>query len=193
MFSGENDILSKAYSPAVVRFFMLQAHYRNMLDLSEDALQAAEKGYKRMMDAIKLVDNLPISNNTNIDIDTWIDSLYEAMNDDFNTPILIANLFEGVKIIHQLNEQKATITASDKEKLSKAIKGFSFEVLGLHQNEQNNKNSQQFDKTIQLLIDIRDQARADKNWALSDKVRDELAKFGVQLKDGKDGTTYSFI
>jgi len=192
IFSGENDILSKAYSPATSRFFMLQAHYRNMLDLSEDALQAAEKGYKRLMEAIKLVDTLPESKESTVNVDGWIDSLYEAMNDDFNTPILIANLFEGVKMINLINTGKATITKADKEKMTKAFNGFAFDVLGLHKSVSNEGDNQSFDKVIQILIDIRNKARAEKNWALTDQVRDELAKYGIQLKDGKDGTTYSF-
>ncbi len=194
IFSGNNKLLSKSYSPAVVRFFMLQAHYRNMLDLSEDALQAAEKGYKRLMEAIKDTKNLDVSNESSFDIDKWIGSLYEAMNDDFNTPILVANLFEGVKFINQVKTNKATISEADKEKIQKAFQNFAFDVLGLHQTGLSNdeQNNQAFDKVIQLLIDLRNQARDDKNWALSDKIRDELAKFGVQLKDGKDGTTYSF-
>ena len=194
IFSGDNQLLSKAYSPAVARFFMLQAHYRNMLDLSEDALQAAEKGYKRLMEAIKDSKNLPVSNASSFDVDKWINSLYEAMNDDFNTPILVANLFEGAKFVNQIKSEKATITEADKEKLQKAFQGFAFDVLGLHKTQQagEQQNEQAFDKTIQLLIELRNQARADKNWALSDKIRDELAKFGIQLKDGKDGTSYSF-
>ena len=192
IFSGENDILSKAYSPATSRFFMLQAHYRNMLDLSEDALLAAEKGYKRLIEAIKLVDKLPESKESSVNVDEWIDSLYEAMNDDFNTPILIANLFEGVKMINLINTEKETITKIDKEKIAKAINGFAFDVLGLHKSASSEGDNQSFDKVIQILIDIRNKARAEKNWALTDQVRDELAKYGIQLKDGKDGTTYSF-
>ena len=194
IFSGNNKILSKAYSPAVVRFSMLQAHYRNMLDLSEEALQAAEKGYKRMMESIKSIDELPESSQTDFEVDNWIESLYEAMDDDFNTPILIARLFEGAKFINQVKSGKAKITAADKEKMKKAFNDFAFEVLGLHKSVQEGEkeNSQAFDKVIQLLIDMRNQARAEKNWALSDKIRDELAKYGVVLKDGKDGTTYSF-
>ncbi len=194
IFSGDNDILSKAYSPAVVRFFMLQAHYRNMLDLSEDALQAAEKGYKRLMEAIQSIDELPESNQTDFDVDQWIESLYEAMDDDFNTPILIANLFEGAKFVNQVKAGKSKITKEDKEKMKKAFNDFAFEVLGLHKSaeQQNAGNNQAFDKVIQLLIEMRNQARAEKNWALSDKIRDELAQYGVILKDGKEGTTYTF-
>jgi cysteinyl-tRNA synthetase len=192
IFSGNNNKLSKAYSPAVVRFFMLQAHYRNILDLSEDALQAAEKGYKRMMEGIKLLEKLPISKQTSFDIDMLINSFYDAMNDDFNTPVLIAHLFDAVKHINLINDGKEQISEVDRDKLQKAVNDFVFEVLGLHKVEQSDGNQQAFDKTIQLLIEVRNQARAEKNWALSDKIRDELAKFGIQLKDGKDGTTYSF-
>ncbi len=192
VFSGENDKLSKAYSPAVARFFILQAHYRNILDLSDDALQASEKGYQRLMEAIQRLPDLPVSNETSFDVDALIDSFYTAMNDDFNTPILIANLFEATRFINLTNDGKEKMTQADRDKLQNAVNSFAFDVLGLHKAQQESGNNQAFDKTIQLLIDIRNQARAEKNWALSDKVRDELAKYGIQLKDGKDGTTYSF-
>ena len=194
IFSGDNEILSKAYSPAVVRFFMLQAHYRNMLDLSEDALLAAEKGYKRLMEVIQSIDELPVSEQSDFEVDKWIESLYNAMDDDFNTPILIANLFEGARFVNQVKAGKAKINKEDKEKMKKAFNDFAFEVLGLHKSfsENGGESVQAFDKVIQLLIEMRNQARADKNWELSDKIRDELAKNGVILKDGKEGTTYTF-
>jgi len=192
IFSGQNKLLSKAYSPAVVRFFMLQANYRNMLDLSEEALMAAEKGYKKLMEAVKTLDTLPESEKSSFDVKALIAGFYDAMNDDFNTPVLIANLFEAVRLINSVNDGKEKITQEDKESLQKALKSFAFDVLGLHKTEQEAANNQAFDKTVQLLINLRNQARADKNWALSDKIRDELAKFGIQLKDGKDGTTYTF-
>jgi len=192
IFSGKNKLLSKAYSPAVVRFFMLQANYRNMLDLSEEALMAAEKGYKKLMEAIKTLETLPVSDKSSFDAKALIAGFYDAMNDDFNTPVLIANLFEAVRLINSVNDGKEKITQEDKEALQKAVHSFAFDVLGLHKTEQEAGNNQAFDKTVQLLIDLRNQARTDKNWALSDKIRDELAKFGIQLKDGKDGTTYTF-
>ncbi len=194
IFSGENDILSKAYSPAVVRFFMLQAHYRNMLDLSEEALMAAEKGYKRLMDAIKTIDKLPVSDKTDFEVEKWIESLYEAMDDDFNTPILIAHLFEGTKFVNQVKANKAQISQKDKEKIKDAFYHFAFDVLGLHKPDKGcgEDKNQAFDKVIHLLIEMRNKARAEKNWSLSDQIRDELAKYGVLLKDGKEGTTYSF-
>ncbi len=192
IFSGDNTLLSKAYSPAVVRFFMLQAHYRNMLDLSEDALQAAEKAYKKLMEAVKILPDLPQSEKSSEDVAALIESFYEAMNDDFNTPILIARLFEAVRLINSVKDGKASLTKADKQQLQNALNQFAFEVLGLHHTAQDAATHQAFDKTIQLLIDIRNNARAEKNWALSDQIRDELARFGIQLKDGKDGTTYSF-
>ena len=192
IFSGKNQLLSKAYSPAVVRFFMMQAHYRNVLDLSEEALQAAEKGYKRLVEGIKTLENLPVADKDSFDVKALINSFYEAMDDDFNTPVLIAGLFEAVRHINLVRDGKETITPESKEKLSKAMNDFAFEVLGLHKMQQEAGNNQAFDKAIQLLIEIRNQARAEKNWALADKIRDELSRFGIQLKDGKDGTTYSF-
>ena len=193
IFSGNNNLLSKAYSPAVVRFFMMQAHYRNVLDLSEDALLAAEKGYKRLMEAVKTLKDVPVAGQDSFDVEALIKSFYDAMDDDFNTPVLIANLFEAVRYINSVRDGKETVTKESKEQLSQAIDNFAFDVLGLHKTQQEAGNNQAFDKTIQLLIDIRNKARAEKNWALSDQIRDELAKFGIQLKDGKDGTTYSFI
>lgn len=192
IFSGQNKKLKKAYSPAIVRFFMLQAHYRNVLDLSEDALEAAEKGYKKLMEAFQLLKKIPVSNTTSFDVEALINSFYDAMNDDFNTPILIANLFEVARYINLINDGKESITKKDKENLQKSIEQFAFDVLGLHQTEPTKENNQAFDKVIQLLIEIRNQARAEKNWDLSDKIRDELGKYGIKLKDGKDGTTYSF-
>lgn len=192
IFSGQNKKLKKAYSPAIVRFFMLQAHYRNVLDLSEDALEAAEKGYKKLMEAFQLLKKIPVSNTTSFDVEALINSFYDAMNDDFNTPILIANLFEAARYINLINDGKESITKKDKENLQKSIEQFAFDVLGLHQTEPTKENNQAFDKVIQLLIEIRNQARAEKNWDLSDKIRDELGKYGIKLKDGKDGTTYSF-
>ena len=192
IFSGQNKKLKKAYSPAIVRFFMLQAHYRNVLDLSEDALEAAEKGYKKLMEAFQLLKKIPVSNTTSFDAEALINSFYDAMNDDFNTPILIANLFEAARYINLINDGKESITKKDKENLQKSIEQFAFDVLGLHQTEPTKENNQAFDKVIQLLIEIRNQARAEKNWDLSDKIRDELGKYGIKLKDGKDGTTYSF-
>ncbi len=189
IFSGNNKLLSRAYSPAVVRFFMLQAHYRNILDLSEDALQAAAKGYRRMMEAIETLDNLPESRQSSTDISLWEQSLYDAMNDDFNTPVLLARLFDMVKFINSVKAGNESISAEDRNTVRKIMYDFVFEVLGIP--AETSSSNQSFDKVIGLLIDIRNQARKDKNWELSDRIRDELSRYGIILKDGKDGTSYS--
>ncbi len=191
IFTGNNEMMSKAYSPAVVRFFMLQAHYRNILDLSEDALKSAEKGYRRMMEAIALIDDLPVSGGDSKDLNQWEQELYQAMNDDFNTPILIARLFDGVKYINSVKAGQESITAEGKEKLGKIMHDFAFEVLGLPGSAQDDSHKAVFEQVMQLLIEIRNEARKNKNWELSDKIRDRLAQFGIQLKDGKDGTTFT--
>lgn len=190
IYEGGNPILSKTFSPAVVRFFMLQAHYRSILDFSNDALEAAEKGFQRFSEAMKVLKNLKISETSTIDVRAWQQSCYDAMNDDFNTPILIAQLFEGVKYINQINDGTAKISTNDLTILQQSFFDFTEEVLGISFSEQK-QNSQQIDGLIELFITMRNQARADKNWALSDQIRNQLTELGIQLKDSKDGTTYS--
>src|SRR5690606_38608185 len=131
MFTGDNDVLSKPFSPTVTKFFMYQAHYRSILDFSSEALEASEKGFNRLMDAYRTLDGQETSENTSLDINGWRKSCYDAMNDDFNSPILIAQLFEAVKFINALKEGKETITASELEVLKKTMHDFIFEVMGL--------------------------------------------------------------
>ena len=192
IYKGGNPILNKTFAPAVVRFFMMQAHYRSILDFSNDALEAAEKGYNRLMDAINLLDNLNISEQSSVDISAWRQQCYDAMNDDFNTPILIAQLFEGVKIINLVNDKKATISQSDYELLKKTMNDFVIEVLGL-ENKSNSQDETKLNGVVDMLITMRNQARTDKNWALSDEIRDKLLALGIQLKDSKEGTTYTLV
>jgi len=191
IFSGENAILSKPYAPSVVRFFMMQAHYTSILDLSDEALQAAEKGFTRLMDALDLLEELPVSANSDLDIAAWRQRCYDAMNDDFNSPVLIAHLFEGVKWIHLIREGKQTISAPDKETLLHTMKAFVFDVLGVESARGESGETEKLDGVVQLLIDMRNKARADKDYATSDEIRDALSSLGIQLKDGKEGTTYS--
>lgn len=190
LFSGDNALLEKSFSPTVTRFFMMQAHYRSILDFSNDALLAAEKGYKRLMDAINLLDNLSAGNHSDFAIQNWQQSCYDAMNDDFNSPILIAHLFEAVKFINSVNDKKAQITADDLLTLKSVMHAFVFDVLGLVNETQESANLDKLDGTIGLLIKMRNEARANKNFGLSDQIRDELLALGIQLKDGKEGTTY---
>lgn len=191
IFSGDNKILSKAFSPSVTKFFMYQAHYRSVLDFSDEALLASEKGYRRLMQAYDLVDKLPIGNTSDMDIAAWRQSCYDAMNDDFNSPILIAQLFEAVSYIQRVHNGTAICTESDKEILKETLRAFMFDVLGLiDEQEGQSGSSEMLSGTVNLLIDIRNDARAERNFDTSDKIRDELAALGIQLNDGKDGTGY---
>jgi len=190
ILTGKNNILSKAFAPSVVRFFNMQAHYRSILDFSSDALEASEKGYYKLMDALNSLQNIQTSKTSSVDIASWKQQCYDAMNDDFNTPILIAHLFEAVKIINQLKDQKATITADDLAVLQKTMHAFVFDVMGLT-NETKQDSSDKIDGVVALLIKLRKEARDNKDWALSDQIRDELLALGIQLKDGREGTTFS--
>jgi cysteinyl-tRNA synthetase len=191
ILTGDNSILSKAFSASVARFFMLQAHYRSILDFSDDAIVAAEKGYKRLMEATATLKQISSNPKSTLDISSWKQSCYDAMNDDFNTPIMIAQLFEGVRYINLLNDGKETITASDLEIFSVAMNAFVFDVLGLEDEKSTDTSNDKLEGTVNMLIAMRNQARADKNFALSDQIRDQLITLGIQLKDGKEGTTFS--
>ncbi|MCP9201443.1 cysteine--tRNA ligase [Gramella sp. GC03-9] len=192
IFTGENDVLAKAFSPNVVRFFILQAHYRSILDFSSEALMGTEKGFNRLMDAYHSIEELPESDKTNFDLDGWIQSCYDAMNDDFNSPILIAKLFDAVKTINNLKEGSLEISKSDREKLKESMKAFMFDILGLKDEaSEGNNDGEKLSGTIDLLIKLRAEARTNKNFALSDQIRDQLLELGIQLKDGKEGTSFS--
>ena len=191
LFSGENSILSKAFAPSVARFFILQAHYRSILDFSDEAILAAEKGFYRLMEALKAINDLPTSNTSSVDISSWKQNCYSAMNDDFNSPILIAQLFEAVRIINLTKESKETITASDLTLLSTTMHDFIFDVLGLQDPVDQQADNDKLEGTVNMLIQMRNLARANKDFAMSDQIRDELAKLGITLKDGKEGTTFS--
>jgi cysteinyl-tRNA synthetase len=191
ILTGENTILSKAFSASVARFFMLQAHYRSILDFSDDAIVAAEKGYKRLMEAMNSLEEITPSIKNTIDIAAWKQSCYDAMNDDFNTPILIAQLFEGVRYINLLKDGKETLNADDLNDFTKAMHAFASDVLGLEDEKIADSSNDKLEGTVKILIDMRKQARENKNFALSDQIRDQLITLGIQLKDGKEGTTFS--
>ncbi|WP_223550728.1 cysteine--tRNA ligase [Aestuariivivens sp. NBU2969] len=191
IFTGNNSNISKAFSPSVARFFMLQAHYRSILDFTNDGLLAAEKGFNRLMDALSILDGLKASNTSSLDINNWKQKCYDAMNDDFNSPILIAQLFEAVKYINQIKEGSESISIEDLVLLKQTIHTFIFDVLGLENVTETASGSDKLSGTVEVLIKLRQEARANKDFALSDKIRDELSEIGIQLKDGKDGTTFS--
>ena len=190
ILSGKNDKLTKGFSPSVVRFFMMQAHYRSVLDFSNEALLASEKGFLKLMEAVTSLSNIEATEVVNdFDVIKWKSNCYAAMNDDFNTPILIAELFSAVKYINQIKDNKASINSSSLTVLTETMQQFVFDILGL-KNAVSNDQNHKLGETIELLIKMRNEARALKDFALSDKIRDELIGIGIQLKDGKDGTTF---
>lgn len=191
LFTGNNDKLGKAFSPSVARFFMMQAHYRSILDFSNDAIVAAEKGYNRLMEAIETLSGISASDNSTIDIAAWKQLCYDAMNDDFNSPILIAHLFEGVRYINLLKEGKESLTAADLENLSKTLHSFIYDVLGLKGESADEGSNDKLEGVVNMLITMRNEARANKDFALSDQIRNRLTEIGIELKDGKEGTTFS--
>lgn len=192
LFTGNNDKLSKAFSATVSKFFMFQAHYRSILDFSDDAMLASEKGYNRLMDAFHLIDSISPSEKSSFDVSAWRQSCYNAMNDDFNSPILIAQLFEVSKELNSAKAGKASFTKNDLALIKTTMHDFIFDVLGLEDVSSNVANDgNQLSGAVSLLIELRNQARTNKDFATSDKIRDELLAVGIQLKDGKNGTTFS--
>jgi cysteinyl-tRNA synthetase len=192
IFSGNNEHISKGYEPSVARFFMLQAHYRSILDFTNSGLLAAEKGFNKLIEAINQLDGLNTSQETSgFNIENWKNSCFKAMNDDFNTPILIAKLFDAVKFINQVKDKSASISVNDLLTLKETLNSFVFDVLGLTNPVSSKDNSDKLDSAVELLIKLRQNARINKDFALSDQIRDELAEKGIVLKDGKEGTSYS--
>ena len=191
IFSGDSPFLSKAFAPNVARFFMLQAHYRSVLDFSNDAILAAEKGFNRLMEGLSIMEEIQPSASSTLDIASWKNSCYDAMNDDFNSPILIAQLFEGIRFVNVLNDKRETITAADLEILKTTLTVFTFDVLGIKNEKSSGDTTEKLDGVVEMLIGMREDARANKNWALSDEIRDKLLALGIQLKDGKEGTSFS--
>lgn len=189
LISGQNDFFEKPYHPSVVRFNFLQAHYRSVLDISNEAMQASEKGYNRLMESIKILNSeLKTSAESSFGFQEWKTKCYEALNDDFNSPVLIAHLFEAVKFIFGLKENKEIVTAEDLESLRKTLNAVVFDVLGLQNVEENNNH--RLDHALQVLIELRNQARKARNFELSDQIRDRLLEEGIELKDGREGTSY---
>ncbi|MEY3236216.1 MAG: hypothetical protein RI883_317 [Bacteroidota bacterium] len=186
---GSTELFDKPYSPNVIRFFMMQAHYRSNLDFTQDALNAAEKGFSRLSDALQLIDNVILSANSSFDVKELVASFYTAMDDDFNAPILIANLFEAAKRINLINDGKDTISKEDALLLSDEMKIFIQDVLGIETGIANSDSK--LAPVMDLVIDLRQQARDNKDWTTSDKIRDGLANAGIVIKDSKEGTSWN--
>jgi cysteinyl-tRNA synthetase len=190
IFTGENDLMKRPFSPAVTRFFMLQAHYRSVLDISNDAMVASEKGFSKLMHALSVIDSIdPEQKKTGFDVGQWKQKCFDAMNDDFNTPILIANLFDAVKFIQHIIDGKASITSADLRDLQSTLYDFIHKVLGLAEAEQTLDHY--LDDALDLLIELRNDARNRKDFTTADKIRDELTKAGILLQDGAQKTTYT--
>ena len=194
-FTGLHPLLEKAYDPMTIRFFMLQAHYRSPLDFSNEALQAAEKGFERLMNAMALLSDLKTAPSSTVDVDKLEGDCYAALNDDLNSPILIAHLFDGAKMINSINDGNLTITAEDLEKLQNLYFGLVHEVLGLKQSSdvRDNTRGELFGQMVELLLTLRQEAKLKKDWATSDEIRNRLTSLGFEIKDTKEGADWKLI
>ena len=195
-FNGTHESLSQAYSPMTIRFFILSAHYRGTVDFSNEALQAAGKGYERLMNAFDDLERVPVSSHCDAETDKFVKAFrqrcYEAMNDDLQTPLVISYLFEACHLINTLLDHKAEICADCLKELGDAMKLFAFDLLGL-KNEKGDNNvarEEAYGKVVDMVLDLRAKAKADKDWTTSDKIRDALAAAGFEVKDTKDGVTW---
>jgi cysteinyl-tRNA synthetase len=195
-FTGNHPLLEKAYSPMTIRFFVLSAHYRGTVDFSNEALQAAEKGYEKLMNAIVDIERIAISSQCDAETEKVVKNLrqkcYDAMNDDLATPQVISNLFEACTTINKLVDHKATICADCLKELKEVMNLFAFDILGLKADSagSNDAREEAFGKVVDMVLDLRAKAKANKDWATSDQIRDELAAAGFEVKDTKDGVTW---
>ncbi len=195
LFDGDNEIFSKSFSPNVLRFFFLQAHYRSILDLSEEALMASEKGLKKLEVGIKKISKLKTSKSTSgFDILNWEKNCYKAMNDDFNTPSLISNLFDAIHYSNSVLMGKEKISKKDQNHLLNKTSIFFSEVLGLNLigDKKNISSNELLEKTLDILIKIRNKSRTNRDFETSDKIRDELNKIGITINDSENSTTYEY-
>lgn len=186
-FTGNHPLLSKAFSPMTIRFFILQAHYRSTVDFSSEALEASEKGLERLVEGYVRLQKLTASEKSSIEVGNLREKCDEAMNDDLNTPIVISHLFESLRVINLVHDGKETISTEDLEELKSVYKLYVEDILGLQTEAQNSESSESYQKAIDLLLNIRLEAKKNKDWATSDKIRNELTALGFEIKDTKDG------
>jgi cysteinyl-tRNA synthetase len=191
LFSGNHKLLKQAYSPMTIRFFILQAHYRSTIDFSNEALQASEKGLERLMTAVSTLNDLTGTEKSTIDISALKDKCYAALNDDLNSPIAIAHLFDGVKMINSVKAGNEKISTTDLIELKSFYHSMVFDILGLKQEQTaDSGKSELLTGTVELLINLRKEAKENKDWATSDKIRNELNSLGIELKDTKEGVEW---
>ena len=195
-FTGNHETLEQAYSPMTIRFFILSAHYRGTVDFSNEALQAAQKGYERLMNAIEDLKRIQTAATSEENTKKFVAALrqkcYDAMNDDLMTPAVISNLFEACHIVNLLIDHKAQISEEDLKELSETMRLFAFDILGLVNERGANNDAREaaYGKVVDMVLDLRAKAKANKDWAVSDQIRDALAEAGFQVKDTKDGVTW---
>ena len=195
-FTGNHETLQQAYSPMTIRFFILSAHYRGTVDFSNEALQAAQKGYERLMNAIEDLNRIQTAAASDENTKRFVSALrqkcYDAMNDDLMTPAIISNLFEACHIVNLLIDHKAQISEEDLKELSETMRLFAFDILGLVNERGANNDAREaaYGKVVDMVLDLRAKAKANKDWAVSDQIRDALAEAGFQVKDTKDGVTW---
>ena len=194
LFTGNHPLLERGYSPMVVRFFMLQAHYRSTLDFSNEALQASEKGLKKLIEGIKTLNNIEPSQESSFNVSEFLtlieDECKKAMDDDFNSPIVIAQLFDGVRFINQIKDGQHKIDKTHLKRLQKLFNDFVFAILGLR-DESDDLSNNSIDGLTDLILSLRANAKTNKDFATSDKIRDELAKLGIIVKDTKEGASWN--
>ena len=215
LFAGKHEKLEQAYTPMTVRFFILQAHYRGTLDFSNEALQAAEKGLKRIMQAAKDLKSLASESGvtpapalaygefvsavapaqvtaSNAEVRALVEGVYEALCDDLNTPVALSHVFDAVRIINTAKDRKLTLDTSDYQALTDLFDNIVFGVLGLRDEEsEGGKTMQTIDGLVNMVLEQRKAAKAAKDWATSDRIRDDLKALGVQIKDTKEGTEWT--
>ena len=191
-FSGEHKELERAYSPMTIRFFILQAHYRSTLDFSNEALQAAEKGLKRLLQAVETLEKIQPSEKSTTDVSGILDQCYQAMNDDFNSPVAIAHLFDAVRVINSVYDKKDSLTENDLGLLKKTFSHFLNDILGIsvEKAEDDEKKDEVLEGLMGMILDIRMQARKKKDWETADKIRDTLNQLKIEVKDRKEGATW---
>jgi cysteinyl-tRNA synthetase len=195
-FTGQHPLLSKAYAPMVIRFFILSAHYRGTVDFSDEALQSAEKGLEKLTEALSALDRVPVGRDSSRQDHETIATLrqrcYDAMNDDLATPLVISYLFEACSVVNKALAHQATISADDLKELSDTMRLFACDILGLkaETGTSNEAREEAFGHVVDMVLQLRAKAKAAKDWATSDQIRDELAALGFEVKDTKDGATW---
>lgn len=188
LFEGKHHLLDQAYSPMTLRFFLLQAHYRSTLDFSNEALKAAEKGFQRLMNGVRILEELTPSSDSDYNVNEWRKKLYDQLNDDLSTPQVIATLFEAVKKINEIAANRLKISEKDLEILKTTVKLFVFEILGFVSEKTENNHT--LDGIMDLVLEIRNTAKQNKDWDTADKIRKQLKESGVEIMDDKNGSTY---